>query len=50
MAAPAAVTSRVLVPGTPDQVRQAVTDWPGQRRWMVGTLGIAAVPAPNPSP
>jgi carbon monoxide dehydrogenase subunit G len=37
MTAPVAVTSRALVPATPDQVWQAVTDWPGQHRWMVGT-------------
>jgi carbon monoxide dehydrogenase subunit G len=37
MTAPATVTSRVVVPASPDQVWQAVVDWPGQRRWIIGT-------------
>jgi carbon monoxide dehydrogenase subunit G len=37
MTAPATVTSRVVVPASPDQVWQAVVDWPGQHRWIIGT-------------
>ena len=37
MGAPVAVTSRVVVPAGPDRVWQAVVDWPGQRRWIIGT-------------
>ena len=31
------ITSRVVVPAAPEQVWQAVVDWPGQRQWMLAT-------------
>jgi carbon monoxide dehydrogenase subunit G len=37
MTARATVTSHVVVPASPDQVWRAVVDWPGQRRWIIGT-------------
>lgn len=31
------IASRVVVPIAPEQVWQAVVDWPRQREWMLGT-------------
>ena len=37
MTSSAEVTARVVVPRAPSEVWDAVVDWPGQSRWMVGT-------------
>jgi carbon monoxide dehydrogenase subunit G len=31
------ISSRIEVPAAPEKVWRAVVDWPGQRRWMLGT-------------
>jgi len=31
------ISSRIEVPAGPEEVWRAVVDWPGQRRWMLGT-------------
>ena len=31
------ISSRIEVPAAPEEVWRAVVDWPGQRRWMLGT-------------
>ena len=31
------ISSRIVVPATPEHVWQAVVDWAGQHRWMLGT-------------
>ena len=31
------ISSRIEVPAGPEEVWRVVVDWPGQRRWMLGT-------------